>query len=107
MMDRTHTLPVARQCQLLRLARSTAYYQPQPISDTTLMLMRRIDELHLRYPFAGARMLRDLLRQEGHVIGRRQVVTLMRRMGSRRSIASRAPVSAILLTASTRTCCAT
>ena len=43
--------------------------------------MRRIDELHLRYPFAGARMLRDLLRQEGHAVGRRQVATLMRRMG--------------------------
>ena len=43
--------------------------------------MRRIDELHLQYPFAGARMLRDLLRQEGHAIGRRQVATLMRRMG--------------------------
>jgi len=43
--------------------------------------MRRIDELHLQYPFAGARMLRDLLRQAGHAIGRRQVATLMRRMG--------------------------
>ena len=43
--------------------------------------MRRIDELHLQYPFAGARMLRDLLRQEGHTVGRRQVATLMRRMG--------------------------
>jgi putative transposase len=43
--------------------------------------MRRIDELHLAHPFAGARMLRDLLRQEGHAIGRRQVATLMRRMG--------------------------
>jgi len=81
MIDRTHTLPVARQCQLLKLARSTAYYQPTPVSETTLALMRRIDELHLQYPFAGARMLRDLLRQEGHAIGRRQVVTLMRRMG--------------------------
>ena len=81
MIDRTHALPVARQCQLLKLARSTAYYQPKPVSDTTLTLMRRMDELHLQYPFAGARMLRDLLRQEGHAIGRRQVATLMRRMG--------------------------
>jgi putative transposase len=81
MIDRTHALPVARQCQLLQLARSTAYYQPRPVSETALTLMRRIDELHLQYPFAGARMLRDLLRQEGHAIGRRQVVTLMRRMG--------------------------
>ena len=81
MIDRTHPLPVVRQCQLLKLARSTAYYQPMPGSETTLALMRRIDERHLQYPFAGARMLRDLLRQEGHAIGRRQVATLMRRMG--------------------------
>ena len=81
MIDRTHTLPVARQCHLLKLARSTAYHQPRPVSDTTLTRMRRIDEWHLQHPFAGARMLRDLLRQEGHAIGRRQVATLMRRMG--------------------------
>lgn len=81
MIDHTHALPVLRQCQLLQLARSTAYYQPRPISDAVLALMRRIDELHLQYPFAGARMLRDLLRQTGHAIGRRQVATLMRRMG--------------------------
>lgn len=81
MIDRTHPLPIERQCQLLQLARSTAYDQPRPVSDTALVLMRRIDELHLQYPFAGARMLRDLLRQEGHAIGRRQVATLMRRMG--------------------------
>ena len=81
MIDRTHRFPVARQCRLLKLARSTADSQPQPISDTVLVRMRRIDELHLQYPFAGARMLRDLLRQKGHAIGRRPVVTLMRRMG--------------------------
>ncbi|MBX3332414.1 MAG: IS3 family transposase, partial [Nitrospira sp.] len=71
MIDRTHSLPVAR---------SIAYYEPRPVSETTLMLMRRIDELQLLYPFAGTRMLRDLLRQEGHAIGRQQVATLMRRM---------------------------
>jgi putative transposase len=81
MIDRTHPLPVRRQCQLLKLARSTAYYQPTPVSETALALMRRIDELHLAHPFAGARMLRDLLRQEGQTIGRRHVATLMRRMG--------------------------
>ena len=81
MIDRTHPLPVVRQCLLLKLARSTAYYQPTPVSETMLALMRRIDELHLQYPFAGARMLRDLLRQDGRAIGRRQVATLMRRMG--------------------------
>jgi putative transposase len=81
MIDRTHKLPVRRQCQLLKLARSTAYYQPTPVSGTELALMRRLDELHLLHPFAGARMLRDLLRQEGQAIGRRHVATLMRRMG--------------------------
>jgi putative transposase len=81
MIDRTHALPVARQCQLLKLARSTAYYQATPGSEATLALMRRIDERHLQYPFAGARMLRDLLRQEGRAVGRRHVATLMRRMG--------------------------
>jgi putative transposase len=81
MIDRPHPLPVVRQCQLLQLARSTVYDHPRSVSDTTLALMRRIDELHLQYPFAGARMLRDLLRQVGHATGRRQVATLMRQMG--------------------------
>jgi putative transposase len=81
MIDRTHALPVVRQCQLLKLSRSTAYYQPTPVSAAERALMRRMDELHLQYPFAGARMLRDLLRREGQTIGRRHVATLMRRMG--------------------------
>ena len=81
MIDRTHALPIVRQCHLLALARSTAYYQPQPVSDPDLALMRRIDALHLDYPFAGARMLRDLLRRESHTIGRKRVCTLMTRMG--------------------------
>jgi putative transposase len=81
MIDPSHTLPVVRQCQLLGLSRSTAYYRPRPISDTTLALMRRIDEWHLHDPFAGARMLRDVLRREGSGVGRRHVATLMRRMG--------------------------
>ncbi len=81
MIEHTHKLPIVRQCQLLGLSRSTAYYQPRPVSDTALALMRRIDELHLQYPFAGARMLRDVLQREGHRVGRRHVATLMRRMG--------------------------
>ena len=80
MITRTHALPVVRQCQLLGVSRSTAYYQPTPVSATDLALMRRIDELHLNHPFAGARMLRDLLRREGHPIGRKRVRTLMTRM---------------------------
>jgi putative transposase len=81
MIDQAHALPFVRQCQLLGLSRSTAYYQPRPVSATNLALMRRIDELHLDHPFAGARMLRDLLRREGHTIGRKRVCILMTRMG--------------------------
>ena len=81
MIDRTHDLPVTRQCQILKLARSTAYYTPQPTSDSDLLLMRRIDELHLEYPFAGSRMLRDMLRREGRQVGRKHVRTLMKKMG--------------------------
>jgi len=81
MIDRTHDLPVVRQCRILELARSTAYYTPQPTSPADLALMRRIDELHLEYPFAGARMLRDMLRREGRRIGRKHVGTLMKKMG--------------------------
>jgi putative transposase len=81
MIDRTHELPVTRQCQLLELARSTAYYTAKPVSPEDLALMRRIDELHLQHPFAGARMLRDRLRQEGHKVGRKRVASLMHKMG--------------------------
>jgi putative transposase len=81
MIDRTHDLPVARQCQLLSLARSTAYYRPQETSEEDLRLMRRIDELHLEHPFAGSRMLRDMLKREGHRVGRKHVATLMKKMG--------------------------
>jgi putative transposase len=81
MIDRNHDLPVTRQCRILELARSTAYYTPQPTSPEDLALMRRIDELHLEYPFAGARMLRDMLRREDHRIGRKHVGTLMKKMG--------------------------
>ena len=81
MIDPTHALSIVRQCQLLELSRSTAYYQPTSVSARDLALMRRIDELHLDHPFAGARMLRDLLRREGPSIGRRHMSTLMARMG--------------------------
>ena len=81
MIDRTHKLPVVRQCEILELARSTAYYTAKPTSPEDLALMRRIDELHLDYPFAGSRMLRDLLRHEGRAVGRRRVRRLMQKMG--------------------------
>ena len=81
MIDRNSTLSINRQCVLLGLPRSTAYYQPVEVSEADHTLMRRIDELHLQYPFAGSRMLRDLLKQVGYKVGRRHVRTLMRRMG--------------------------
>ena len=81
MIDRTHNLPVVRQCEILQLARSPAYYTPKPTSLEDLVLMRRIDALHLDYPFAGSRMLRDLLRNEGRSVGRKRVRRLMQQMG--------------------------
>lgn len=81
MIDRTHELALTRQARVLRLSRSGLYYRPRPVSPADLAIMRRMDELHLEYPFAGSRMLRDLLRGEGVAIGRAHVVTLMRRMG--------------------------
>jgi putative transposase len=80
MIDRGHDLPLTRQAELLRLSRSTLYYEPRPVPAAELAIMRRIDELHLDYPFAGSRMLRDLLRGEGIAIGRELVATMMRRM---------------------------
>jgi putative transposase len=70
-----------RQAEMLQVSRSSMYYEPRPVPAAELAIMRRIDELHLEHPFAGSRMLRDLLRGEGVAIGRDLVVTLMRRMG--------------------------
>ncbi len=81
MINREHKLPVVRQCELLGLARSTAYYEPLPVSETDLTLMRRIDELHMKWPFLGSRRLRDLLQKEGFPVGRKHVAALMRKMG--------------------------
>ena len=81
MIDRSHELSVTRQAKLLKLSRSGVYYSPRPVSPADLAVMRRIDELHLEHPFAGSRMLRDLLNREGIAIGRERVVTMMKRMG--------------------------
>src|SRR6201987_362127 len=80
MIDRAHELPLVRQAELLRLSRSSLYYAPRPVPAAELAIMRRIDALHLDYPFAGSRMLRDLLRGEGVIIGREMVRTMMRRI---------------------------
>ena len=81
MIDRSHDLPLTRQAEALGISRGCLYYQPQPVSAADLALMRRMDELHLDYPFAGSRMLRDLLVAEGFEVGRLHVSTLMKRMG--------------------------
>jgi len=81
MIDRCHALPLARQAAELGISRGSLYYQPQAVSAADLALMRRMDELHLDYPFAGSRMLRDLLLAEGFTLGRLHAATLMKRMG--------------------------
>ena len=81
MIERGHALPLTRQAEVLKLSRSSLYYRPRPVSAADLAVMRRIDELHLDYPFAGSGMLRDLLRGEGVAIGRQRVATMMKRMG--------------------------
>jgi putative transposase len=81
MIDREHELALTRQAKILKLSRSGLYYRPRPVPPGDLAIMRRIDELHLDYPFAGSRMLRDLLRGEGVAIGRQHVATMMKRMG--------------------------
>jgi len=81
MIDRSHELPVTRQAKVLSVSRGSVYYMPRPISAGDLAIMRRIDELHLEYPFMGSRMLRDMLDREGIAVGRRHVATLMKRMG--------------------------
>ncbi len=81
MIDQSHDLPVTRQAEMLGISRSSVYYLPRPTPPADLALMRRIDELHLDYPFAGARMLQHLLKREGFEVGRLHVGTLMRKMG--------------------------
>jgi len=80
MIDREHELGVGRQAKALGISRGSVYYLPRPTSDVDLALMRRIDELHLEYPFAGSRMLRGVLRGEGREVGRLHVSTLMKKM---------------------------
>src|SRR5680860_1504119 len=81
MIDRKHKLSLTGQAKTLGISRGSVYYCPRPVSAAGLALMRRIDELHLDYPFAGSRMLQGLLLGEGYQVGRLHVATLMKRMG--------------------------
>ena len=65
MIDRKHDLPITKQADVLRISRGSVYYLPRPMSATNLEVMRRLDRLHLEFPFAGSRMLRGLLAAEG------------------------------------------
>ena len=81
MIDREHDLPITKQAEVLNISRGSVYYLPRPVPEADLAIMRRLDRLHLEFPFAGSRMLRGLLAAEGCKIGRRHVKTLMKRMG--------------------------
>ena len=80
MIHRDHDLPVLRQADPLGISRGSVYYLPGPTSPADLALMRRMDALHLDYPFAGSRMLQSLLTRERFEVGRRRVRTLMKKM---------------------------
>ena len=81
MIDRAHDLPLTKQAETLNISRRSLYYVPELVRPADLALMRQMDELHLEFPFAGSRMLRDLLAADGSKVGRRHVTTLMRKMG--------------------------
>jgi putative transposase len=76
-----HALSKRRRCQLLAVARSTAYYRPGFLDDEDLALMRLIDEIHLQWPFYGSRRIRDELQERGQRVNRKRVQRLMHQMG--------------------------
>ena len=65
MIDRSHDLSITKQAKALNISRGSVYYLPRPVSVVDLAIMRRLDRLHLEFPFAGSRMLRGLLAAEG------------------------------------------
>jgi putative transposase len=82
LIEREHPrLSIARQCELLGLARSSYYYQPVAVDPAELALLRRIDEQYLRTPFFGSRQMRDWLRRGGEVVNRKRMRRLMRQLG--------------------------
>lgn len=74
-------IPVSRQCCLIGLPRSTAYYRPKSPSRKDSALCKRIDEIYTDYPFFGSRQMRNTLRREGWIVGRKRIQRLMRLMG--------------------------
>jgi putative transposase len=80
MINPIHKLSIQKQARVLSVSRSSVYYRPRLLSEDELRLRRIVDELHLNYPFAGSRMLRDFLAQRSIAVGRRHLRTVMRRM---------------------------
>jgi putative transposase len=81
MINRCHELAISHQAKLLGISRGSVYYQRRSMNEEDIQLMHRLDQLHLEYPFMGARMLRDQLFREGKTVGRTHIGTLMKRMG--------------------------
>jgi len=81
MIARTHRLPVVRQCRLLELSRSTAYYRLRQESEENLAVMKQIDRLYMERPTSGSRTIKSRLERRGVRIARSRVVRLMRLMG--------------------------
>ena len=65
MIDREHDLPITKQAEILKISRGSVFYVPRPVYSAELEIMQPLDRLHLEYPFAGSRMLRDLLALQG------------------------------------------
>ena len=80
-MDKDHSLSTRRQCVLLSLHRSTSYYQPAPISEGDLAIMRLIDKEYIRHPFYGSRKMQVWLQGQSYAVNRKRVQRLMRLMG--------------------------
>ena len=81
MIDHAHPMPIGRQALLPAISRASIYHKPLPVPEANLALMRLLDRLHLEHPFAGARMLCDLLRLRGATVGRKHVATLKHLIG--------------------------
>ena len=78
-----HALSKTRRCELLDVARSSAYYRCKPVGEADLAVMRLIDEIHLQWPFYGSRRMRDALEERGHTVNRKRIQRLMRQMDLR------------------------
>ena len=81
MIDHTHDLPVAEQCRVLEISRSTAYYESSRNIEEDLALMREMDELYLERPYYGSRRMRANLSTRERPLNRKRIRRLMRKMG--------------------------